>query len=67
MSEGTFGTVLTPKEADEFCRTSSSTLAKRRLAGLPPRFLKIGRSVRYDKAELEKFLDTCRRRSTSES
>jgi hypothetical protein len=46
---------------------SSSWLAKRRMAGLPPAYLKLGKSVIYDEDELDRFLATCRRRSTSES
>jgi predicted DNA-binding transcriptional regulator AlpA len=66
MSQGTSKSLLTPQEAAEYCKMSTSTLAKRRLAGLGPRYLKIGRSVRYDQVELEVFLDGCRRSSTSE-
>src|SRR5712691_7748261 len=46
---------------------SPSWLAKRRMAGLPPAYLKLGKSVIYDEDELDRFLATCRRRSTSES
>jgi len=67
MSQVTLEPVLTPEEAAEFCNISKSTLAKRRLAGLAPQFLKIGRSVRYDREELRLFMESCRRRSTSQS
>lgn len=36
------------------------------MAGLPPAYLKLGKSVVYDEGELDRFLATCRRRSTSE-
>jgi hypothetical protein len=58
--------LFTPCEAAEYCRISTSTLAKRRLAGLPPTFVKFGRSVRYERVELDRLRDSCRRRSTSE-
>ena len=58
--------LFTPKEASDYCRISTSTLAKRRLTGLAPAFVKFGRSVRYERAELDRFTESCRRRSTSE-
>jgi len=45
---------------------SPSWLAKRRMAGLPPAYLKLGKSVIYDEEELDRFLAACRRQSTSE-
>ncbi len=45
---------------------SPSWLAKRRMAGLPPAYLKLGKSVIYDEDELDRFLAACRRQSTSE-
>ncbi len=45
---------------------SSSWLAKRRMAGLPPAYYKLGKSVIYDEDELDRFLAACRRQSTSE-
>jgi hypothetical protein len=36
------------------------------MAGLPPAYLKLGKSVIYEEAELDRFLATCRRQSTSE-
>jgi hypothetical protein len=42
------------------------TLRKRRWQGLPPQFLKIGSNVRYDYFELERFINSCVRNSTSD-
>jgi len=43
-----------------------ATLRKRRWQGLAPRFLKIGSKIRYDYFELETFLDSCVRKSTTD-
>jgi hypothetical protein len=43
------------------------TLRKRRWQGLPPQFLKIGSKVRYDYFELERFIHSCVRSSTTDS
>jgi hypothetical protein len=40
-------TYLTPREAASYLRTSTSTLAKRRLSGDGPAFARIGRAIRY--------------------
>lgn len=43
---------------------SASTLAKRRCAGLPPAFFKLGRAVKYDRAEVDAWILAQRRTST---
>jgi predicted DNA-binding transcriptional regulator AlpA len=43
-----------------------STLRSWRLTGRGPRFLKLGASVRYRRADLEAFLESCARSSTSD-
>ena len=59
--------VLRPAEAARYCRLSQSTLAKRRMRGDPPDFLKIGpRIVGYRLSSLERFLADARRSSTSD-
>ena len=45
-----------PRQAAEYLNSSPSTLAKRRLYGGGPRFIKIGRSVRYAKHDLDEFM-----------
>jgi hypothetical protein len=42
------------------------TLQKWRLQGNGPEFLKLGHAVRYDPADLEQYLESARRRSTSD-
>lgn len=59
--------LLRPLEAAEFCALSVSNLAKRRLKGLPPLYRKIGSAVRYDRRDLEEFLESCQCRSTSQA
>ena len=59
--------VLRAPEAANYIGLSESTLAKRRLYGLPPEYLSLGgRAVGYAIDELDRWLETCRRRSTSQ-
>jgi predicted DNA-binding transcriptional regulator AlpA len=58
--------LLTPREAAAFLRLSSSWLAKARMRGDGPPFLKVGRSIRYSRAALVKWLNSQLRVSTSE-
>jgi predicted DNA-binding transcriptional regulator AlpA len=58
---------LRPHQAATATNLSQSTLAKMRMRGDGPPFLKVGgRVVLYDKRDLEAWLETRRRRSTSE-
>jgi predicted DNA-binding transcriptional regulator AlpA len=58
---------LRPPAAAEHLGMSESWLAKRRMKGDPPRFLKLGdRSIAYDLADLDDYLAASRRISTSE-
>jgi predicted DNA-binding transcriptional regulator AlpA len=60
--------VLRSPEAAKYTGLSESTLAKRRLYGLPPAFLNLGgRAVGYAIEDLDAWLETCRRQSTSQS
>jgi hypothetical protein len=52
--------------ADFLCQ-SVKTLRKRRWAGDPPEYVKLGRSVRYRLSVLEAFVESCSRRSTTDS
>ncbi len=59
--------ILRPTEAAKYLGLSPSTLAKRRLRGEPPRYFKIGsRAVGYSIDELDNFLASCMRNSTSD-
>jgi len=60
--------VLRAPEASKYLGLSESTLAKRRLYGLPPAFLNLGgRAIGYAIEDLDAWLETCRRQSTSHS
>jgi predicted DNA-binding transcriptional regulator AlpA len=59
-------TYLTPREAAEFPRTSTSTLAKRRLYGDGPKYCRIGRAIRYRKSDLDEFMARTCVQSTSD-
>lgn len=59
--------MLTTKEAAQLCRCAPITLAKLRCSGGGPTFLKIGRSVRYALADVDAWLATKRRLSTSQA
>lgn len=59
-------TYLTPLEAAEYLRSSVSTLAKLRVYGGGPRFTRLGRAVRYSRAELDAYMAARISRSTSD-
>ena len=48
--------MLTPKEAAELLKVSGSFLAKARMSGDGPPFIKIGRAVRYSDAALKDWI-----------
>lgn len=56
--------LFTPKEAAQLLRVSISWLAKRRMAGDGPLFLRIGRNIRYSELALRKWLKARQRLST---
>lgn len=58
--------LLTPLEAAERLKVSVSFLAKARMSGLGPRFVRIGRVVRYTEAALRDFMAAQTRTSTSQ-
>ncbi len=57
---------LRPKEAAAYIKSSESTLAKKRLKGNGPTYTKFGRLVLYAKQDLDEYLTSRRRRSTSD-
>jgi predicted DNA-binding transcriptional regulator AlpA len=59
--------LLTPKETANFLRVSESWLAKARIRGDGPPFLKIGRSIRYRQGDLIRWMRSRTHLSTSES
>ena len=58
-----------PREAVEYMQgaMTEGTLAKRRCEGRPPEFLKIGRYIFYRRSIIDGFMNSCIRRSTSDS
>ena len=56
----------TTPEAAQILSLGTSTLEKWRLFGGGPRFLKLGRSVRYAKADLDDWIQANRQTSTSD-
>jgi predicted DNA-binding transcriptional regulator AlpA len=62
----TIGILLTACEAAQILKVSLSWLAKARMNGDGPPFVKIGRAVRYEQMELHRWMKTKERHSTSE-
>jgi hypothetical protein len=65
MPEANFA-LLTPKETASRYKVSLSWLAKARMRGDGPPFIKVGRAVRYTEAGLQQWLKSRQRLSTSE-
>jgi predicted DNA-binding transcriptional regulator AlpA len=62
----TLDPLLHPRDAAKFLNVSTSWLAKARLSGAGPRYVKIGRSVRYPVSSLREYIKGRMRGSTSE-
>jgi len=60
-------TVLDTSAAALYVGLSASTMSKLRLSGNGPVFLKLGRRCLYSRADLDAWLASCRRRSTSDA
>ena len=58
--------LLTPKEAAKLLKVSVSWLAKARMRGDGPLYIRIGRSIRYSEAALLQWMKSRQRLSTSE-
>ena len=61
-----FEPLLTPKEATQFLRVSLSWLAKARMRGDGPPYVKVGRSVRYTETGILGWMKSRQRLSTSQ-
>jgi predicted DNA-binding transcriptional regulator AlpA len=61
-----FEKVHTPKETAVRLKVSESFLAKKRVSGGGPRFIKIGRLVRYPESGINEYLASRTRTSTSD-
>ena len=53
--------LMTPKEAAAFLRLSLSWLAKARMAGEGPPFMQFGRSIRYSKTAVIRWMKSQQR------
>jgi hypothetical protein len=61
-------TLLKPEDVRAYHPSlNQQRLARLRLDGCGPAFIKIGRSVFYDKRDIDNWLDVNRRNSTSET
>ena len=58
--------LLTAKEAGMYLKVSVSWLAKARMRGDGPPYIRIGRSVRYAEATLNHWMNSQQRFSTSD-
>jgi predicted DNA-binding transcriptional regulator AlpA len=58
--------LLTPKETAKRLKVSTSWLAKARMRGDGPPFIKVGRAIRYSEAALIQWMRGRQRLSTSE-
>lgn len=65
MSTTTHRQMLRTQGAAEYLSISVSTLNKLRLTGGGPSYIKLGKSVLYDPSDLDVWLASKRRRSTS--
>jgi hypothetical protein len=59
--------VFTPKETAIRLKVSESFLAKKRVNGGGPKFIKVGRIVRYPESAINEYLSAQLRTSTSDS
>jgi excisionase family DNA binding protein len=62
----TLANLLTAKEAAVYLKASESFLAKARMRGDGPPYIKVGRSIRYSEAALQQWMKSRQRLSTSE-
>ncbi len=58
--------LLNTRQAAERCNLSARTLEKYRVVGGGPHFIRLGRAVRYQLADLDHWIAAGRRRTTSD-
>ena len=58
--------LLDTQRAAHYVGLSASTMAKLRLSGDGPPYFKLGRRVMYARGDIEAWLASCRRKSTSD-
>lgn len=66
VGASTIDPLLRPRDVAKILNVSTSWLAKARLSGDGPRFVKIGRAVRYLESSLREYIKGRTRGSTSE-
>jgi hypothetical protein len=59
--------LLDPPTASAYVGIAVQTLARWRVEGGGPTYIKIGSRVRYDRVDLDRWLNERRRRSTAET
>ena len=59
--------LLDSKGASSYLCVARQTLAKMRVSGTGPAYYKLGRRILYERAELDTWLDTKKRSSTSDA
>lgn len=59
--------LMTPQQAADYLGVAKHTLARWRVEGGGPPFLKLGGPVRYDVSDLDTWIDARRRGSTSDA
>jgi hypothetical protein len=62
----TLAQLLDQDTAAEILNTHTNTLANWRVRGVGPRFVKVGRAVKYDPADLKSWIEARKVSSTSE-
>lgn len=61
-----FDTLLTGREAASLLRLSERTLERHRTTGTGPRYVALGRAIRYRRRDLLDWIERATRQSTSE-
>lgn len=59
--------LITPKKLAENLSVNENTLAKWRLSGLGPKYIKVQRCVRYCQQDVKEWLDDQKFQSTTEA
>jgi predicted DNA-binding transcriptional regulator AlpA len=59
-------TLLISREAAKLLRLSERTVERHRVAGTGPRFIRLGRAIRYRRRDLLDWIERAARHSTSE-
>jgi predicted DNA-binding transcriptional regulator AlpA len=67
MDIGHLDELLTGREAAALVRLSERTMERHRTAGTGPRYIALGRAVRYRRRDLHDWIERGTRQSTSES